>query len=849
MFVRVKHISFFLLIIWTLVLLPSKLVAQDARLVEKIVREDINKATVLIQQNKLNEARELLNKVRKASSDDLYMEGIAEADYLLGEIALKEGDEKTAYSFYWRSYGLARVSGDNRLEMQAVIRIGDIFYDIPSYRRAIDFYKVADSLVSFYYNAQMVLHIYERLASSYYHRENYQEALFFYGRMKAIAHQNNVMDKELEARFGIANCYVMLLDFDNAVEYYLQLVPHYKRIGNEREVSRIYYVIGHSLKRAQRETEAKKFFQLALNSPGIYDSLKVQTLLKLARMDITQISSIPKSEVLEYLAEAEKIAEKNHWDDQALMAMHYRSLMYFLLNEDAAYENELGRVLEKLKTTDATLAEKISIYQLAVRYFTRKKNYKKQSEFEDLLAEQKHLQALHKLEVVQKKLELEKRIASREREIQMQIMDEQLSYADHELIKRKNEAQAAELQAQRHRMKMQAMEEDHQRQQLEAERQKLELEKKRADILEVENELIKEKDRREADSLQAAKVKADLARQEQQAKELRQRQYYLRIIVGIGLVLVILLVLFYISVRKKNKILHRQNKIIVEEKRHTEEALARLKATKEKLIEAERLASLGELTAGIAHEIRNPLNFVNNFSKLNLELLDELKDELEGQVKDKEVLEDLEELLEMLASNNQKITEHGDRAASIVKQMLDSSRKDTKLIFEKADINHIVEQSATLGYQGVRGQHPGFSASLEFDLDEKIGEQMVVSQDLGRVIINLVGNASHALLDKLENQQDFKPKIKVQTRDLGDRYRIVVEDNGKGMPESVKSKIFDPFFTTKPSGKGTGLGLTMSYDIIVKNHKGSFDVETEEGVFTRFTIEIPKNIDPAKNEQ
>jgi signal transduction histidine kinase len=259
------------------------------------------------------------------------------------------------------------------------------------------------------------------------------------------------------------------------------------------------------------------------------------------------------------------------------------------------------------------------------------------------------------------------------------------------------------------------------------------------------------------------------------------------------------------------------------------------------LIESERLASLGELTAGIAHEIRNPLNFVNNFSELNLDLTEELKAELQKHINGKELIDDLLELAEMISTNSKKINEHGERAARIIKQMLDSSRKGD-LHFEPTDINLLVEESTKLAYQGVRGKEVDFTVDLRFMFDENLGKQSVVSQELGRVLINLVTNACHAMLAKMKTETDFVPILAVSSKDIGDAVEIVIEDNGIGINDEVKAKIFDPFFTTKPTGEGTGLGLTMSFDIVKNIHKGSIDVDSKEGEYTRFILRIPKNI-------
>ncbi|MCK5856282.1 MAG: hypothetical protein KAG64_02265 [Bacteroidales bacterium] len=330
-----------------------------------------------------------------------------------------------------------------------------------------------------------------------------------------------------------------------------------------------------------------------------------------------------------------------------------------------------------------------------------------------------------------------------------------------------------------------------------------------------------------------------VVKREAENRETKRDRNYLFAFVIIGLVILIIVVVFYFSLRKKSKALVDKNNIIIKAHKKTEDVLLKLKKTQAQLIESERLASLGELTAGIAHEIRNPLNFVNNFSSLNVELSEELQTEIDEHIKDEELLEDLSEITDMISNNSKKINDHGERASRIIKQMLDSSRKGSDH-FEETEISLLVEETAKLAYQGVRGKYINFSADMVFDFDKLVGRRSVAVDGLGRVIINLVTNSCHALLEKAKTDKEFKPKLLVQTKDAADYFDIIIEDNGIGMSDDLKAKIFDPFFTTKPTGEGTGLGLTMSFDILTNVHKGSIIVESKLGEFTRFTLRIPK---------
>ncbi|MEY9183486.1 two-component system NtrC family sensor kinase [Bradyrhizobium sp. USDA 326] len=265
-----------------------------------------------------------------------------------------------------------------------------------------------------------------------------------------------------------------------------------------------------------------------------------------------------------------------------------------------------------------------------------------------------------------------------------------------------------------------------------------------------------------------------------------------------------------------------------------------LRAAQDRLIQTEKLASLGQLTAGIAHEIKNPLNFVNNFASLSAELTEELNDVLAPVSLAEEVRADVEELTGLLKDNLAKIVQHGRRADSIVKNMLLHSREGGGE-HGLSDINALVEESLNLAYHGARAEKPGFNVTLERELDPATGQAEVFPQEITRVLLNLISNGLHAVAKRrADSAADYAPAVLAATRDRGDSVEIRIRDNGTGIPGEVKEKMFNPFFTTKPAGEGTGLGLSMSHDIVVKQHGGTIDVATEPGVFTEFTILLPR---------
>lgn len=276
---------------------------------------------------------------------------------------------------------------------------------------------------------------------------------------------------------------------------------------------------------------------------------------------------------------------------------------------------------------------------------------------------------------------------------------------------------------------------------------------------------------------------------------------------------------------------------LTRQKEELEQTLTELKVTQDQLIQREKMASLGELTAGIAHEIQNPLNFVNNFSEVSVELIEELKEERKKEKRDLE-LED--EILTDITQNLQKITHHGKRADSIVKGMLQHSRTNNHQQ-EPTNLNTLADEYLRLAYHGLRANDKSFNATLVMDFDENLGLVPVVPQDMGRVLLNLFTNAFYATEQKRKTGlAGYQPTVQVITRRIeANEIEIKVRDNGCGIPQAVLNKIYQPFFTTKPTGQGTGLGLSLSYDIITKGHNGELTVDTEEGEFTEFTIRLP----------
>ena len=305
---------------------------------------------------------------------------------------------------------------------------------------------------------------------------------------------------------------------------------------------------------------------------------------------------------------------------------------------------------------------------------------------------------------------------------------------------------------------------------------------------------------------------------------------------GLGIILLIAYILYRHNQQKKTA-----NILLQNQKEKVENTLTELKSAQAQLVQSEKMASLGELTAGIAHEIQNPLNFVNNFSDVNTELIDELQEEAE-----KGNLDEVKTIANDIKENEEKINHHGKRAGDIVKSMLQHSRVSTGKK-ELTDINALADEYLRLSYHGLRAKDKTFNATMKTDFDNSIEKINIIPQDIGRVLLNLFNNAFYACTERSRstvNQQisknpiSYEPTVSVSTKKSENHVLITVSDNGNGIPEKVKGKIFQPFFTTKPTGQGTGLGLSLSYDII-KAHGGTIKVETKEGEGVEFIVTLP----------
>jgi two-component system NtrC family sensor kinase len=326
-----------------------------------------------------------------------------------------------------------------------------------------------------------------------------------------------------------------------------------------------------------------------------------------------------------------------------------------------------------------------------------------------------------------------------------------------------------------------------------------------------------------------------------QLKQKKQQSYFFIGGITALLILSIFIWLNFNNQRKSNRLLAEANGQLSEQREEITaqrdqlaNTLTNLKTTQQQLIQVEKMASLGELTAGIAHEIQNPLNFVNNFSDVSVELVDEMQAELNKGDKEEAIA-----ISEDIKQNLEKIRHHGKRADSIVKGMLEHSRTSTGQK-EPADVNKLADEYLRLAYHGLRAKNKSFNAELITDFDPDLSLVNIISQDIGRVLLNLFNNAFYATQQKQKIAgEDYKPEVMISTSAENGQVIIKVKDNGIGIPDAIKDKIMQPFFTTKPTGEGTGLGLSLSYDIVTKGHGGEIEIDSKAKEFTQFTIILP----------
>ncbi len=809
--------------------------------------------TVLISQNHGNEFKQSL----KISQDQLkagkYSEALISAQKAehaaegltniertksfiqIGKVYQGERSYIKAYSYFWKA--LFTVDPDHSFDvMEIYYGLGKILNEAELYDQSLQMLLKADEQLPNHSDAFYRIQIKHDLSEVNFYLKNYQAALVDFQSYREFAFQYQLFDDEVIAIRGLADCYIHLLHFQEAIAVEQSLIPKFKSKGLKKEVSNSLYRIAQWYLQSNQTQQALETFEreldLGANNPldTRYQIIDCQMMLKNYNVASQRLKQLLSESSL-------KSNEKIYFQ-----ALNIKMLIPFL-------QNNIDQSLKEVKDVELLIAsasdpyDKLMLVNTISNIYESAQNYPQANKyFKMQLTLNYEIESQEKAKAKQK-ANLEKSILAKENQIKLsqmnsKLVEEELKQINLQQANERKKWELQNLQQQQHLLEQKST------LQSQAYKNSILLEQNKS--MAAKQNLTDYQGKHRSDSIQYEINKTNLEKVENEKKWFQERSQFLtqrnktaRYLFGLILVIVILLLGAYLNFRKQNRKLHHLNSALLAQKEKLESTLIELQSTQHQLIESERLASLGQLTAGIAHEIRNPLNFVTNYSGLIGELMEELKQSNDFTKIEKS--EDALEILNLITENNQKVLSHGQRAARIISSMLDVSSGAVGN-FDKADLNQLIEDSAKLSYQGIKGDISNFSASLDFNFDSGIKEVVIIHQDIGRVIINLVNNACQAIDEKRRKEPNFMGKIAVSTQKFAEYVEIVIQDNGNGMSQAIREKIFNPFFTTKPAGKGTGLGLTMTYDIITKKHQGKLMVESEEGVFSKFIIQIPLNL-------
>jgi signal transduction histidine kinase len=735
---------------------------------------------------------------------------------------------------FWDAYVYFRDKNIIVSQIESLIGIAQLFDGIYLKDKALIYYKSADSLLFLTTNTKYRIIIKHSIANILFNKKEYVYALNYYQELNKFSIQYKDIENQVNAVRGIANCYSLMGEYSNAIDNELSLLSLFKRLKKENEIAYTYSRIGRWYMKLNMNSKAIEY--LSLSSQNKLDDSLIFRLNYYKASAYTNLKEFNNaSKIISKQISNKKLQNYPYFFAKSLNLWALIPLYNDKVNLSIKRVDSIDKVIDKvndlsikdmLYTTIYTVYEQEGDYEKAIVYLKKSMAVKYQISENEINKNKELIKIIQFADIEENRYQV-KNVEKRIDELELEQLKEREKKKEQRWNLYKSRQKRLELENANLILKQKNANDS----------LLLRYNKIKAERIEKDLEIKRAKHKVE---LEISSKKALIA-EEETARLLRNRKYFFSIFT----VVIIALILFFIGFvynRRLNKLLGMRNIELKEKQKETEAALLQLKQTQSQLIESERLASLGQLTAGIAHEIRNPLNFVNNFSSLINELFDELEEILqEMQIPEGELKEELLEVLESVKSNNEKVNKHGNRAARIISSMLDVS-SGSHNVFDETDINQLVKESTELAYQGVRGDITTLAVDIKYNLDNSIGNIAVIHQDIGRVIINIVNNACHALEDKKNNNAGFVPLITVTTKNLNNEIEIIIQDNGKGMSKDVQAKIFNPFFTTKPSGKGTGLGMTMTYDIISKKHKGNIMVESEENEFTRIIINIPKNL-------
>ena len=771
---------------------------------------------------KFDDALKYYNEALKIYEQRQMNQWIGEASYAIGVIHQRNSFDESIKMFE-KALAAALKSPDKNLVGKIAFNMGN------TYMRKGD-YKTAP-----YYN---------ELAAKYYGEAGNQTGLAntYIGNSRINKHNGNIKQairdsynalriyEKVDNKVGKYNVYTGLgvihedqNNYPEALAVYRAAQKAADELGVKDVIAAAYSNVGNALRELGQTEEALKAFQESLRISELVSSKKQIASAK-GNIGIIYLSMGRKDEALKLHEEARKLFEEVGAKESLGMAYYEIGHVHYKMGNADESRQWLKKALDLGRQTGNKDIQSQS-YHLMMQvdssskdYMSALENYKRYISFRDSL---NNTEATRQL--IEQKLEYE--FSKKEDSLRL----------EQALIAQLLEKQTLLTRQQQQELKLKQASLD--LAQREKDVQLLRLLKTKADLQLSTEQRQKQFALAEQDkALQQSKLDKQtlLSAQKEQALLLKDKklavQRLQRNILLAGAV-AFLLLSFFIFRNYRNQ--RKANSNLKIQQAKTEQALADLKSAQEQLIHSEKMASLGELTAGIAHEIQNPLNFVNNFSEINNEMLEEMKQEIESG----NYAEALA-IATALRDNNAKVHHHGKRADGIVKGMLQHSRTGNRSK-EPIDINSLADEYLRLSYHGLRAKDKNFSANYTSSFDESIGKVKVVPEDIGRVLLNLLNNAFYAVNEKKKKLNgSFEPTVSVSTKRSGNQVEIAVKDNGNGIPSQALQKIYQPFFTTKPTGQGTGLGLSLSYDII-KAHGGELKVKTEEGEFAEFVIQLP----------
>jgi len=779
---------------------------------------------------------------RAMALESRYYEG---RGYLfLGKIYTLQNKDSKAFYNLLRASKLFFIIDEYQYLAETELEKGILFNHKELWEKAFTSLSLADSLYqSVHFTFDLVI-LYGNLGKAAYHLNKNGDALLFLGLYNRYSVVHQRWDDQKEALRLLIATYRRMENYNDAVQYDMALIKTFR----QRESPGYYHAIkglADDFYQTENFSQAKTNYQIVLENSKDLDDI-VNSYLQLSAIASKGGSSL---DAVANLNKAWGVAKENN---SKVEIVNQLTEIYILQSDyDKAKEyNQLA-----ISLLDHVLIEnKFKVYDLAEEIAVAKKEYKEALKYTQISAKISDSLLTVSIDNKSKLAALNAQISRYEISQQFEFIKNDLYQLTEEKQQLKEDKIQQELQLLRLGEKTKFVEEENLRLRLkQAEKdaqlyhQEIENQAKEAQIqamvrrdtisqLVIAGDSIRElQHQQELKQIAAQKKVVQL-----QADKAKRQNIYLLIILLIVVASLFVFVRSLRAVKKANLLLKDKNAEIESKRKKLAETLEKLKAAQSQLIESERLASLGQLTAGIAHEIRNPLNFVNNFAKLSHEYAIEIKELIANNqaIFPQDIKEEMNELTEYLRSNSSKIQEHGNRAARIIARMLETARSD-HAVKEPTDLNLLLEDSVKLAYQGIRGDYSDFNAKLDFNFDSHITTINLVAQDMGRVFINLINNACHALIAKKETAVNYEPVLKVSTHKEEKIIRIEIHDNGIGIPESIQKEIFNPFFTTKAPGKGTGLGLTMSFDIVKKIHGGEMTFESVENKYTKFIIELP----------